>query len=194
VGEVTMFVYDLGIVDFYQGMIPLMDYIKLCENANENGFSHYPTIKELKSFLIKCFIQVKLRSTYWEGDIRGLDEIAISAIPRPAPLLPYKILVFKQDNNGQSYMVSECEISTFDEFSPNACPLITSHVTCEAIAVVYFFEESYDLVEKLFNNFEKPAAQSINRAQTKIPTLAAIESPIRPLASNSLNLNDFERI
>jgi hypothetical protein len=150
-----MFVYDMGIVDYYNGMMPLDIYIRTMVNDNRNKdfveTTTHLTTKELKSFLVKCFVEIKSYVTYWEGDIRGLDEIAISAIPRSCDA-PYKFIVFKQDNNGSSFLVSECQIFVYDDPEEMNSEMPTPRKNVTTIDLLRWFEESFDLVEDLFEN------------------------------------------
>lgn len=155
-----MFVYDMGIVDFFHGMMPLNHYIKFCPEK-DNGFNdHFLTIKQLKSFLIKCFIQVKMHETYWEGDIRD-GEIAISGIPRPTTETPYKLIVFKQDNNGNSFIVSECVLFTYDDVEKFCTEIRPLKKDITSGKITEWFEESYDLVESLFKEESEPSHKTM---------------------------------
>lgn len=148
-----MYVYDMGIVDFYSGMMPLLDYIKLSyqENINEMHMgSPILSYRQLKGFLINCFMEVMCIGR-WDGDIRGLDEIAISAIPRPTPMEPYKILVFKQDNNGESFCVSEFKLhynNEDEEFDIEMLSTGSKNIYIKDLMGYYY--HCFDLVEKLF--------------------------------------------
>jgi hypothetical protein len=147
-----MFVYEMGIVDFFNGMMPLSDYIKFCEENstfNENSFSNnhkYMSIIDLKRFLIESFIAVKTHYHLWDGDIR---EIAISAIPRPTANTPFKILVFKQNNDGISYMVSECPMTSC--YAKNEIPQPSALDKFDTKELMEFFTESFNLTEDLFS-------------------------------------------
>src|ERR1044071_5804365 len=101
------YVYDIGCFDNKLGTTKLKDYILLSELYSQEGcFSDYMVREKIKKFLIECFMAVFTTENHWEGDVRG-DEIAISAIPNSNGESPCRILAFKQDNNGSSWMVSE---------------------------------------------------------------------------------------
>lgn len=140
-----MFVYDAGIIDYFKGMSQLHDYIRLCyinRNNIENFECFYHTERELKSFLINCFVAVK-STLRWEGDING-DNIAISAVPLGCDA-PREILAFKQYNNGSSFIVSDLCLNSVGQ-GGNLYPVkdLNSQV------LLKYFRQSYDLVEDIF--------------------------------------------
>lgn len=134
-----MFVYDMNCIDFFDGMTKICDYIKLIQNDTK----YYPTYKSFKAFLIKCFVNARICG--WEGDIRNEDCIGISAIPMMNGASPSKLLAFKQDNNGSSFLVSEHLLSIdSEEFGE----LLEGNKTTPDV-LMYYFDESYDLVERI---------------------------------------------
>lgn len=189
----NFFVYDMGIVDFYSGMMMLKDYIKffavpdekLEKSANYMG-STYLSFKDLKTFLIKCFLEVKTCESYWEGDIRGLNEIAISAIPMPTGGEPSKILVFKQDNNGHSFMVSETclDIKIFKDY--HDVERLNKIKDFDKRDLFLWFDQSYDLTERLFEYALRDVIPFV------IPKTNIIKE-VEP-TTDSINMSDFEKI
>lgn len=193
-----LYLYEMEIVDSYTGMMPLINYIKISKNINnyicEYESEYYLSHRELKSFLIKCFMKTKTHETYWEGDIRGLDEIAISAIPRPSTQVPYKMIVFKQDNNGQSYLVSECKIDTYHEDDKTKCEELINIRKFNEIDLYRWFEQSYDLVESLFDKaLNKINKCSNNKIQDK-NTIIENKQESENLINDKFNLSDYEMI
>jgi hypothetical protein len=147
-----MYVYEMGIVDFYNGMMPLLEYIKLCPAKGTPGETQYLTYRELKSFLIKSFMEVKTSSSEWDGDIRNFDEIAISGIPRPTGMSPWKLLVFKQDNDGSSFLVSECKLHINETDADEGMKFLTSiEQKIDHRDLINMFYDCFDLVEILFD-------------------------------------------
>lgn len=143
-----MFVYDIGIVDFFQGMTKLSDYIKLCDDADE-CFYHSP--HSLKRLLIKFFMSIKSHQTYWEGDIRH-DNIAISAVPRQTGDYPKVFICFKQDNNGHSFLISESQFHfTKEDMDFGDITLITKLNSLTSEILIRYFDQSYKLVEDIFD-------------------------------------------
>lgn len=146
-----MFVYEMGIVDFFNGMMPLSDYIKFCEEKSvpslESCHSNHQfmAIIDLKRFLMRSFMAVQSYHNNWEGDVR---EIAISAIPRPTANTPYKILVFKQDNNGDSFMVSECPMTSC--FKGDEVEYLSELRKLDNQTLMNIFDHAFNLTEDLF--------------------------------------------
>lgn len=142
------YLYEMGTIDFYQGMTRLSDYIRLCDEKL-NSYD-YPNYLELKKFLIICFMEIKTSTIQWEGDIRESNEIFISGIPRLDCKQPHKLIVFKQDNGGQSFMVSECKMNFYNDNKE----LLVSTISLKDVDkrdIINSFHESYDLVEELFS-------------------------------------------
>lgn len=141
------YLYEIGCVDFFNGMTRLSDYIKLCDEKMI-GYD-YPSYIELKKFLIICFMEIKTSIIQWEGDIRGSNEIFISAIPRSGLNNPYKLICFKKDDGGQSYVVSECKLNFLNEKNQQiSCVIAIKDI--EKRDIIRSFHESHDLVEELF--------------------------------------------
>lgn len=148
--ESNLFVYTVnGCIDLWAGMTPLLDYIRLSHASHERGESyHYTSEEDLKLFLRACFIETLMLNTFWEGDIGG-EDIAISGIPR-AGNNPYKLIAFKQKNNGCSFLVSECPIfySEIEAMTLHTTPKTERFSMKDMYS---FFYHSFDLVERLFD-------------------------------------------
>jgi hypothetical protein len=149
--DLNYYVYDLGCVDFFNGMTRLRDYITL-SHFYGNTHVFYHTHKDLKQLLIKLFMCIKSHETDWEGDIRS-ENIAISAIPMPNGRSPKVFIVFKQDNNGSSFMVSEFNFSFDDQADADGMAKeVLKLKPLNSQVLLKYFNESFDLVEKLFNS------------------------------------------
>ncbi len=145
----NLYVYDMGIIDFFKGMVQLEDYINLLsikEHYPSNMGNDYMSHKELKEFLIKCFMEIKILNSYWDGDI---TTIAISAIPQPTTQEPFKMIAFKQSNNGHSFLISECKIDINYE-SDFEIKFLVGLKDFGKEDLFLWFDKSYTLVEELF--------------------------------------------
>lgn len=141
-----MYVYEAEFpIDYFNGMTALKDYIKLCVDNKEDD-SIYSSYFDLQKFLVNSFMNVKCSVTSWEGDIRG-DDIFISAIPAPDNTT-YKLLAFKQDNNGTSFIVSEFLLPKSDQFKLVKLENLVSNV------MMKYFEESFSLTLSLVKKVE----------------------------------------
>lgn len=202
----NLYVYKMGIVDFYSGMMPLKDYIKLCD-LNENEADHYLTCREIKRFLLRSFLEASLVG--WEGDIRNLDEVAISAIPRPTAMPPYKMVVFKQDNNGTSFLVSETKIFINDDDKSEGMSFsLAKQQNCDYRDMHMTYLSCCDLVETLFDNaFNEVDNKEITkdfllRSDEIIKRLSSSNEAIRKDLSSrneskvddKFNINNYETI
>jgi len=144
-----MYIYDMGIIDYFYGMTRLKDYIKLCHDSDSIE-NFYPTKKEIKLFLMKCFMHAKAKKIGWAGDIRDDDCIAISSIPDTGYYVTHKFIAFKQDNDGQSFIISECELDLNGQ-DGIAKPLIDCRDIYDVNILLNYYEECVELVEKLFS-------------------------------------------
>lgn len=121
-----MYVYKTSSsIDWWHGITRLIDFIRLCHssviydhwefdnktNQNENEL-FYPSHNKLKCFLRRSFVNLIFSEAGWQGDIRDDDCIGISAVPFSCISHPDKILVLKQDTNGESFIVAESSILT----------------------------------------------------------------------------------
>lgn len=175
-----LYVYNMGIVDFYNGMMPLKEYIRLCHPKGNSGEYSHLSYRELKSFLMSSFLEASLIG--WEGDIRNLDEIAISAIPRPMGMLPYKMVVFKQDNNGTSFLVSETKIFINDDDKSEGMDFAIAHKQpCDYRDMHVNFLNCFDLVEALFDN----ALNEVNNKEITKDLLSLSNEVIKRLSSSN---------
>lgn len=190
------YVYDMGIIDFFQGMHILKNYIRLCASRENIGnpygcdeLTHSP--RDLKDFLLKAFLEVKCLETYWEGDIRHDSCIAISAIPIPSGGIPLLSLAFKQDNNGHSFFVSQVKID-FTSISEQwgDITLIEKYKTVNTPILLTYFKQSYDLVENIFNK----ALQSESKEIVDHLIIVPINDDSKIDKENVFDMKNFERI
>jgi len=141
-----MIVYDAGILDWFNGMTKLTDYIKLCydkECIEKEAFYH--TQDHLKGYLSLCFMELKSRIYYWEGDIRDHDCIAISAIPTNY-CSTSKILALKQNNNGSSFIISEAPLYFDNEFTE-----LEYNPSLKPGDMMLFYKESLELISWIYS-------------------------------------------
>lgn len=150
-----MYVYEAEEpIDYCMGMTLLKDYIKLsCDNRKESKLCYLPYL-HLQKFLINSFMAVKCAVTSWEGDIRG-DNIYISAIPIPGNET-LKILVFKQDNNGSSFIASQFPLPLSNGFK------IIKLKDLVSSAMMTFFEESFTLTIELIEKATCEIPSTVN--------------------------------
>lgn len=143
-----MFVYEtVSSIDCFKGMTRLKDYLKLSWEKYKSDKSYFSYF-EANKFLINSFMAVKCTVGSWEGDIRG-DEIYISAVPFTEEESK-KILAFKQENKGRSFIVSECQLfPSKAQFKPIELKNLVSS------AMMEYFHESFDLAVDLIDKATK---------------------------------------
>lgn len=154
-----MFIYEMGIVDFFNGMMLLEDYVYVCCPQLNKNIIYSPAYHEINNFLIKCFVHLKSIKSNWVSDI---SEIAISAIPRPATSYPYRLLCFKQNNNGSSFLISEMELLFDNKKEENDVTDITNNYKNNTQKdLLRYFDESLELAHKLiYDSYEKCNAEN----------------------------------
>lgn len=106
-----MFIYETSPQDYFDGMVPLCDAIY---NSGENEGSN-DTAWRIIHFVISCVYKVARAKSFWEGDIRGND-IYLFSLPDPDNAMVRMGLVWKQDNNGSTYICSPVEIPWLKEY------------------------------------------------------------------------------
>jgi hypothetical protein len=190
-----MFVYECAPIDHFSGMTKLCDYMSLSYNNQDS--CEYLTYLEIQKFLISSFMAVKCANTYWEGDIRNQD-IYISAIPISGESA-LKILSFKQDNNGTSFIVSEFELPTSFDLKKSSLRQLNSEL------IMKYFDESFtltiDLIQqfsKSYKNEQKPIVIDIDElknALKKHDEKCCKEEPDKTSKENNLyDLSQFEKV
>lgn len=98
-----------GIIDFFQGLIPASIYHRDFTSPEKMGWEEHDYKEDRRAFL--NWFSYKLRCAYeylpyWEGDVRG-KLIFVGAIPYSHGSCTQKFLIFKQDNNGSTFVVSD---------------------------------------------------------------------------------------
>lgn len=164
-----MYVYNAGIIEFFNGMIPLRDYIFLMDKYKNDPIqfdNFYLTEKELQSFLTKAFMSVFLYGEVWHGDISD-GNIAISAIPRGGENRPFKLLAFRQRDCGTSFLVSEMLL---DSYKDNG---YLKEKLDHTIDVMKAFELSLDLTNDLLGKY------AVHQKTTVIHTLKEIDNRLQ---------------
>ena len=107
-----MIIYETPPVDFFAGLMPLTDYIKNTNSEENNGLC----ISSLFKLAMYCARAVAIaKGNTWEGDIRG-EDLYVLAIPDPDASPPRLGLIWKQDNNGTTFICSHVEIPWISEY------------------------------------------------------------------------------
>ena len=100
-----------GIIDFYQGLIPASVYHRdFTSPPVKMEWQEHDYKEDRRSFLNWFSHQLRCAYDYlpyWEGDVRG-QNIFVGAIPNVHGSNTKKYLIFKQDNNGSTFIVSDC--------------------------------------------------------------------------------------
>lgn len=117
-GGGIMYVYSVGIVDHFNGLTHLSDYIDAVKEGGGDAFAE--PRDDLDS--LKSFVAIALWSALdaedgipWEGDLRG-DAIFIGGIPSGNhDLICQRFLVIKQDNNGSTFLISPIAFDHLNE-------------------------------------------------------------------------------
>jgi hypothetical protein len=183
-----MYVYESEFpIDYFSGMTQLSHYINLCFKNKEDPAS-YLSYYKLQKFLINSFMAVKCAVTNWEGDIRG-DDIFISAIPW-LDNTTKKILAFKQDNNGTSFIVSEFQLPL--PVKDQQFQLMKLH-DLNSQSIMIYFEESFELTVNLIERGTKE-----NNTQVNVIHLDELKNLLNTQENKTSekkdNLSDFEKI
>lgn len=100
-----MFVYETPPIDVFLGLTPIVQAIK--DAQNEEGDDAVFCIVSLVTAGVRA-VSLAEEST-WEGDIRG-KQMFIFAIPDPYSASTELGLIWKQDNNGTTFVCSRIEI------------------------------------------------------------------------------------
>lgn len=187
------YVYDMGIVDFFEGMIELKTYMKLCylgehsycteDKCNTSKNIHFSYLANLKDFLLKAALALKCTKE-WDGDIK---EAHISAIPLPTGGVPLLCLVIKQNNDGSSWFITQAKIDFSDHKEWGDIALIHPHKDLNSTELLKYFYECDKLFAKIFNDSmielqspENKKAEKAEKADCNIVNL------------NKVNISDFE--
>lgn len=99
-----MYIYQTPPQDFFQGMQTAKQMTK------EFSFN----IDELVRFSMKCAYSVaKKTGSMWEGDI---NELRFIGLPDPDNCAVKLCLIWKQDNNGMTFLCSPMEIPHLESY------------------------------------------------------------------------------
>jgi|TARA_R100000084_G_scaffold95393_1_gene49196 hypothetical protein len=103
--EETMFTYELAPVDNFYGSVPLGDYLNEIKFLDRQFYD-----KELIYRLVSRMETIPL----WEGDVT--DGVYVFSLPGPNGDLSLSIgIVWKQENDGATFVVSEIELPWLKE-------------------------------------------------------------------------------
>ena len=183
-----MFVYESDEpIDYFSGMTKLKDYINLCYK-NKNDPCSYMTYLELNKFLISSFMAVKCTVNHWEGDIRS-DDIFISAIPI-GDNCTAKIIAFKQDNNGASFIASEFSLPKSDHLKQAKIHDLTSECLMD------YFDESFSLTMELLDKATKETNPIINATVVSMYELkeAVEKHNKKDETSNKFDIKNYQKL
>jgi len=106
-----MYRYEMSPIDFFDGCLTLTEYLTAIAHKPRSCWNKEPgeTIVDTISLLVAEMGKLK----YWEGDIK--DGIYVFAIPGDVET---RIgFVWKQDNNGQTFVISPVELPHLKEYS-----------------------------------------------------------------------------
>lgn len=107
--------YYVGTVDHFNGLFNFDEFMKKLKNPT------YELSLDVHNFKSKCneyLFNAHFYESYWDGDIRGRD-IYVGGIPYPGFECELNIiLLWKQDNNGSTFMMSPFPLSCFKACIP----------------------------------------------------------------------------
>ena len=108
------FIYETPPIDYFLGMMPLSQYIKKSIAMEmEHESEDTSTITNILSMVCEAIIKVK-DATIWEGDFN--TKMYVFAIP-DVDNTDMKIgFVWKQENNGTSFVVSPVSLPWLDQY------------------------------------------------------------------------------
>ena len=94
-----MFIYQTGPQDYFGGM----------QTVKQAAKEYELSIDELIRSAMKCaYVVAKANGSYWEGDI---GELRIIGLPDPDNCRAIIVFIWKQDNNGTTFICSPVELS-----------------------------------------------------------------------------------
>ena len=112
-----MFRYMLSPIDYFGGCVDLWQYIEQLRTEQEEYgqmMTKYECESQVNSVLTKLSCEMaKLVKAGWEGDVRG--RIFVFAVPGTEVNTEIGFL-FKQDNNGTTFVMSPVELPHLQEF------------------------------------------------------------------------------
>ena len=110
-----MFIYETDPLDYFDGMVPLDEAIQKRANDDTTPPGWGIGINEIIHFIMFCAYKVAKKKTFWEGDIRG-NNIYLFSLPDPDSVSSRLGLIWKQDNNGTTFICSPVEIPWLKEY------------------------------------------------------------------------------
>ena len=115
------YIYQTNPVDFFHGLMPIKkvarDFMECptIVRCTASGEEESDELFPLFLLAMRCARAVALaKGSYWEGDIRG-EQLFVFAIPDPDASPPRLGLMWKQDNNGTTYICSPVQIPWIDQ-------------------------------------------------------------------------------
>jgi hypothetical protein len=103
-----MYVYNVGIIDHFNGLTHLNEYIKKIKRNEDSSFSEpRDDLVSLQKFVVEALCEaLNAKGLAWEGDLRN-NTIFVGGIPiSNDDLTCKKFLVIKQNNNGSTFVIS----------------------------------------------------------------------------------------
>lgn len=124
-----MFCYETGPLDHFQGLTSLTEEVDRINRVFNNEPYRHASLMELFSFVMFCAREIAKTNSCWEGDIRhhiGSDDHTyyennayIFSIPNPDYATCSYGMIWKQDNNGTTFICSPLELPHLAEGALN---------------------------------------------------------------------------
>lgn len=115
-----MFCYETSPLDHFQGLTGLTEEVDRTNQVHRNKNLRHARLMELFAFVMFCAREIAKKKSGWEGDIRhyiGNDEwhyyennAYIFSIPNPDYATCSYGMIWKQDNNGSTFICSPVEL------------------------------------------------------------------------------------
>ena len=115
-----MFCYETSPLDHFQGLTGLTEEVDRINQVHRNKNIRHARLMELFAFVMFCAREISKKNSCWEGDIRhyiGNDEwhyyennAYIFSIPNPDYATCSYGMIWKQDNNGSTFICSPVEL------------------------------------------------------------------------------------
>lgn len=107
------FIYETGPQDNYEGMINVDEYI---EKLNHSWTLENLTMRiHVLEVVQKAMVTIVNSESSWEGDVRG-NEIYIFSLPDPDNCDVLRGVIWKQDNNGTTFICSPVKLPWLEEY------------------------------------------------------------------------------
>ncbi len=133
-----IYVYSCAPIDLWHGPVEALEYVNdqprfysvqsmMDDNLPVSGWSEDQEEAEAVVSLLRDGTKLA-RNLMWEGDFRTPPHICF--VPYPDAIGFKKILVWKQDNNGTTFVVSEISLPWLEEYSCLYCKRSDIPIIC----------------------------------------------------------------